>query len=189
MFITINNSQDQLYNAMFISHFKKDIENLEIHYFLQNGTKISEKFEDETSLNSKFDLVTNIKFGGASGGGSGTGLSNIYSTEEQVIGTWIDGSNVYRKAVSFTTGASANDLGIPHGISNFKHIINVYGFTHRESDHECRPIPNFYRTSENRLYGLAVYAVTPGEFVLTYGSYRTNMSGYVILEYVKTTDE
>ena len=126
MFITINNNQDQLYNAMFISHFKKDVENLEIHYFLQNGTKISEKFEDESSLNSKFDLVTNIKFGGASGGGSSAGLSNIYSEEETVVGTWIDGKPLYRKVVKYTLETPKFYPSYPNfdtGIRNIDYIM------------------------------------------------------------------
>lgn len=87
MFITINNNQDCLYNAMLIAHFKKDIENLELHYFLQNGTKLSEKFDNEDSLNTKFDLVSNIKFGGASeedlqGFIASTSVSNVVTISQ-----------------------------------------------------------------------------------------------------------
>ena len=45
MFITINNSET-LYNALLIAQFKKDVENLTISYFLQNGTVLKEAFVD-----------------------------------------------------------------------------------------------------------------------------------------------
>lgn len=111
-----------------------------------------------------------------------------YSTKEQVIGTWIDGKPIYRKVVSFTTGSSAGDLDIPHGISNFEHIINAYGYTHRTSDNECRLIPSFYRNSDNNLYAIVIYLISATKVQLSYGSQRTNMKGYIVLEYTKTID-
>lgn len=55
------------------------------------------QFDDDTTLNiahqtnSKFRALYGVKIG--SQGGSGN--VNIYSTEEQVIGTWIDGKQIY----------------------------------------------------------------------------------------------
>ena len=37
------------------------------------------------------------------GGGGGTG-ENVYSTEETVVGTWIDGRNIYRKVFVGSSG-------------------------------------------------------------------------------------
>lgn len=112
-------------------------------------------------------------------------IKQNYSTKEQVIGTWIDGKPIYRKVVSFTTGSSAGDLDIPHGISNFEHIINAYGYTHRTSDNECRLIPSFYRNSSNDLYAIVIYLISATKVQLSYGSQRTNMKGYIVLEYTK----
>ena len=112
-----------------------------------------------------------------------------YSTEETKMNeTWIDGKPIYRKVISFTTGSSAGDLNIAHGISNFKHIVNAYGFTHRASDNECRLIPSFYRNANNELYAIVIYLISATIVQLSYGSQRTNMSGYIVLEYTKTTD-
>lgn len=38
--------------------------------------------------------------GTSSGGSSGVGSTEIYSTEEVAIGTWIDGSTIYRKVIT-----------------------------------------------------------------------------------------
>lgn len=187
MFITINTNQDQLYNAMFISHFKKDVENLEIHYFLQNGTKISEKFEDEASLNSKFDLVTNIKFGGASGddGSGGTDLSNIYSTEETVIGTWIDGKPIYRK--TFYSTSTESSFNIPHGIS-IDTVVAINGYYRT-------PGIFWFRLGSASHLGDIEYLTTLRiekqniKVILGYNINRGSGSiTHVTLEYTKTTD-
>ena len=48
---------------------------------------------------------------------------NKYSTTEEVIGTWIDGKNIYRKVMKFPV--------IKHGmtvLTNIDHIINVGGY-------------------------------------------------------------
>ena len=48
---------------------------------------------------------------------------NKYSTTEEVIGTWIDGKNIYRKVIKFPV--------IKHGmtvLTNVDHIINVSGY-------------------------------------------------------------
>ena len=48
---------------------------------------------------------------------------NKYSTTEEVVGTWIDGKNIYRKVIKFPI--------IKHGmtvLTNVDHIINVGGY-------------------------------------------------------------
>lgn len=56
-----------------------------------------------------------------------------YSTNEQIIGTWIDGTNLYRKVITTTTtttmGASGGvyDFNVAHGISNLKDMIAITG--------------------------------------------------------------
>ena len=188
MFIAINNNQDQLYNAMFISHFKKDIVNLEIHYFLQNGTKISEKFEDETSLNSKFDLVTNIKFGGASGDdGSGTGLSNIYSEEETVVGTWIDGKPLYRKVVKYTLETPKFYPSYPNfdtGIRNIDYVMIDVQVSNGDNNLQ------YFRTKQT-FHGYLEKATGYYHFVFAVSGNLLNAEAglYVfVFHYTKTTD-
>lgn len=51
----------------------------------------------------------------------------IYSTNEQVIGTWIDGKPLYRKTIKSTTPSIGGNNIIPHGISNIDSIANAYG--------------------------------------------------------------
>ena len=69
-------------------------------------------FEDlskqlNTSVQSLQNLVQVLSaaFAGMEGGGT-------YSTEEHVIGTWLDGSAVYEKVIEATTSATNEDQSI-----------------------------------------------------------------------------
>ena len=63
-------------------------------------------------------LIGNIK------GKDGENFS-IYSTNEQVIGTWIDGKPIYRKVVTLSTTKTIDmgGISISHGISNINIIL------------------------------------------------------------------
>lgn len=49
---------------------------------------------------------------------------NTYSTEEQIVGTWIDGKPLYEKTIIKTGGLSTGDNNIEHGINGLKHVID-----------------------------------------------------------------
>ncbi len=62
-------------------------------------------------------------------GNGGTAVENVYSTEETVCGTWIDGKPIYRKVIP---GKLANDSGngiVFANVSELKvdRLINMYG--------------------------------------------------------------
>lgn len=53
--------------------------------------------------------------------------ANVYSIEEQRIGTWVNGKTLYRKVVQFLMPENPNGqqdvwVTIPHGISNIEEI-------------------------------------------------------------------
>ena len=50
----------------------------------------------------------------------------IYSTEEVVIGKWIDGKPLYRKVVSLGK-VSTTETQIPTGIANIKEVVDIKG--------------------------------------------------------------
>ena len=66
---------------------------------------------------------------GCCGGNSGTGAENVYSTEETVCGTWIDGKPIYRKVI---TGSLVKDSVGSVKFANVSDLsidsmINLYG--------------------------------------------------------------
>lgn len=111
---------------------------------------------------------------------------NTYSTTEVDTGLkWIDNSPIYRKVISFTTGGSAGDLTVNHGISNFGTLLSVYGYL-QDTSTNYFPIPSIYRDM-NGAYTIAVYRVDDSNVTITYGASRTNRSGYIVLEYTKSS--
>lgn len=59
---------------------------------------------------------------------AGGGDFHDYSTSEQIVGTWIDGSPVYEKTVfdTFTNGSTRLDIPFGIGSNNFS-IISIEG--------------------------------------------------------------
>lgn len=62
--------------------------------------------KDETY--SKTEVDTLVANSGGSGGSSSGGASDVYSTEETAIGTWIDGKTIYRKVIEVGTLTSVS---------------------------------------------------------------------------------
>ena len=65
---------------------------------------------------------------GAGGGGSSSG--DVYSTEETPIGTWYDGSTIYRKVIVMTIKTTIKSgtpdiTSVKHGIENFKYLVDL----------------------------------------------------------------
>lgn len=112
----------------------------------------------------------------------------IYSTDEVVIGKWIDGRNLYRKVFSIgqLTGSGGN-TSRPHGIANFDRAIHLYGSARKTS-------------LESRFtVGLPYPAVTSTQINISLQANNTNIQVYhpsdvgnysavVVMEYIKTAD-
>ena len=67
---------------------------------------------------------------GSGGGGSSSGSGDGYSTEETPIGTWYEGSTIYRKVVVMkiktTIKSGTPDItSVKHGIEKFKHLVDL----------------------------------------------------------------
>lgn len=115
-----------------------------------------------------------IEDGDIGGGGAGGG-SNIYSEDETVIGTWVDGRNVYRK---ITRGNVINRDFIILEDSYIESILNCYGFV-VDSDRKQHSIGS----NDSQLYS-DCYLSTGGKLYLKTSS---NMIGKfcIIIEYIK----
>lgn len=97
---------------------------------------------------------------------------STYSTEEKVIGKWIDGKTLYRKTITHTITTN-NQETIPHNINNLQDFINISG--------------NF---KNNYNYYMPISAIEIfGEVTNIYVK-SINYTGIcnIILEYTKTTD-
>lgn len=106
-----------------------------------------------------------------------------YSTEEQVVGTWIDGNPIYRK--SFNIGNVTSDVEISTNITNFAELISATGRGKLENQYWATlPQTNIQASG---VY-FAINLNSDGSKIQIKRS--SNLFRYVviILEYTKTTD-
>lgn len=121
---------------------------------------------------------------GGSGGGSG---GEVYSTEEQVIGTWIDGKPLYRRVAHWTGSFSTDNArkSIPLTSFTSESLISCAGSFDASSS--VIPIPFADTSSENFAY-FEIYR-TELYLSIKFGPSNTVNEVNAILTYTKTTDE
>lgn len=69
-----------------------------------------------------------------------------YSTDEQIVGSWIDGRPIYKKTI-YRASIDAGDIDILHGISNLDLCIKIEAFETAAS-HTTLPLPTLASTSD-----------------------------------------
>ena len=106
---------------------------------------------------------------------------NNYSTEEVVIGTWMD-KPLYRKIVTGNLSMSE----IQHGLSNFV-LRNCYGMFYNANTDKYFPVPNPRPNYPEYAVGLIV---TPTVVQLERAAnvQQSYMTIEIVLEYTKTTN-
>lgn len=116
---------------------------------------------------------------------------NTYSTNEQKIGTWINGKPLYRKVVTYFHNAEigaegeVTNISIPHNISNLEQCFKV----------NCTVSGGFIVPLISSNNGTAI---TAGAGITKIDNININLrivndrwsnrTWYIILEYTKTTD-
>jgi len=109
-------------------------------------------------------------------------IKSYFTTEQPTGGKWIDGKPIYSKVIDCGTLPNATAKSVAHNISNLGRIINISGFAY--SGANTSPLP---KSNPTNAYGIDV-RVEGSYIVIQTGVDRTDYTGYVILEYTKTTD-
>lgn len=112
---------------------------------------------------------------------------NKYSTDEQVIGTWTNGKNLYRKVIIINNIAlNKGDNTIAHGISNIDKGIKISCFNYNGA---VLPYINLNADSSLKtatfITGVDSTNIT---FRVINDSWGAQNNWCVIIEYTKTTD-
>lgn len=143
---------------------------------------INELVTKEGSLN---DLETTSKASLVSAINELATKTEVYSTSEVATNKrWINGKTVYRKVIPFTTGTTAGDLTVNHGISDLEYVIDVMGMAGPAGEVNFYNLPVIYRDlAPSTLMGL--YRIDATRITFTYGGDRINETGYVVMEYTK----
>ena len=118
---------------------------------------------------------------------------NNYSTEEQVVGTWIDGKPIYQKTISCGVLPDKTTKTVAHNISNIDIITSLQGFAIRNTStsgstaymislqHADYDEGNNVRLTANKTNIIITTDLKNG--------WSTNFTtSYVTIQYTKTTD-
>lgn len=113
---------------------------------------------------------------------------NTYSTSnETMVGVWIDNKAIYRKTFYVATLPNNNYVNIAHGISNVDEIVNIFGIMRTPSNHTTVA---FNMAGQSALYGtgnvLIVRADRTNIVIGTTTNWSANVA-YITLEYTKTS--
>lgn len=104
-----------------------------------------------------------------------------YSTDEKVVGMWIDGKPLYQKTIDCGALPNSSIKNVQHGIDNFGRLVNMY----------CVSKHPDYQISIPYISGSYIVSIDiHGENIEIFSS--LNMSNYtetyVTIQYTKTTD-
>ena len=109
---------------------------------------------------------------------------NTYSTTETRIGTYM-GKPLYRKVVelgNLPDGTTQAVKTVPHGLTNFK-IIKVEGTAWRNDNAVQYPLPFVWHSNDQ-----IEFLVSDTNITLYTTGNKSDFTGQMILEYIKTTD-
>lgn len=108
---------------------------------------------------------------------------NDYSTDEKIIGKWIDGKNIYRKTFAqvFATGTT---VLIQNAIA-----INAYGYVSYKSTNNIEEsVALLHRGGSNFSEDVEVYNDNGNvTFIMSAGAFASSKYGIVTIEYTKTS--
>ncbi len=108
---------------------------------------------------------------------------NTYSTDEKIVGTWIDGKPLYRKVVNIGNLPNSATKDVPHGIENLSAVITMKGYALYTN--QILPIPFTHVSAIASQIQIYIYE---DNLKIVTAIDRSTATGYVILEYTKTTD-
>lgn len=110
-----------------------------------------------------------------------------YSTDEQVVGTWVDGKPIYQKTISIGD-LPAGNTEKPHGVANIDRVISHNVVATRNDGYQFY----FPALHTNTAWNAYVHGVTATNIVFMIGSsYTSNYQLHncvATIQYTKTTD-
>lgn len=157
-------------------------------YVSQRADNIAYKVTSAYSTNFQ-KIIFTIKYTKtADAAGSGTwtpqGVPAVhYSTDEHVVGTWIDGKTLYEKTISFTVPSNSYDY-FDTNITNYGTCISYEGVIVTEDNSVLNVNFNRYDTMDKTFY--TAMLSDSRFFFRTYTAY-SNAIAYITLRYTKST--
>ena len=107
-----------------------------------------------------------------------------YSTEEQVVGTWIDGKPIYQKTITGTISALGTWNEYNHGISNLGTCVDIKGIASMSGGYQW--VFTGYR--DYVTYMAVSISSTKVRFFVSNSDTMLNQPIHFTIQYTKTTD-
>ena len=117
------------------------------------------------------------------GSEGGVYLPACYSSAERQVGVFTDGKPIYQKTISCGTLPNNATKNVAHNISNLDVVVNAFGFA--KSTVNQTPIPFVNNTTVGSQVAMFI---DDTNITLRTSDDRSIYSGYVTLQYTKTTD-
>ena len=109
--------------------------------------------------------------------GDAADAQTTYSTDERVVGKWIDGSDVYEKVINFGKLPNATTKSVAHGIT-YKEVVFFSGVATSASD--VRAMPSVSTST----YFITITMNTTHINILVAEDFST-YDGYITIRYTK----
>lgn len=106
-----------------------------------------------------------------------------YSTDEQVVGTWIDGKPIYEKVINSGYLANNNSITIDVSHLNINDVIQLKGIAFTDDKKQFRPIT--LGTSDSN--AIRIDFTNNNVRIITWSNW-SSYNSFVIIQYTKTTD-
>lgn len=115
-------------------------------------------------------------------------VEDVYSNNEiKTNKVWINGKPIYRKVINIGNLPNATSETIATGINfNNARLINMFGFCKFDSNNVSLPLP--FNNPSNLNDAISINIDNSNNVIVLTGRDRSGYSGYVIIEYTKTTD-
>ena len=111
--------------------------------------------------------------------------ADLYSTDEKLIGRWIDGKPLYQKTFNTTSSTTGREVDISYD-ANIDTVINIEGLFHRTDNSTSRWLPMNCYTQSN-MYGFICYDMSGKNIKYKLTGYSTDKQ-IITIQYTKTTD-
>lgn len=106
-----------------------------------------------------------------------------YSTDEQIVGTWVDGSILYEKTVEFGALPNTATKTVSHEITNVDMIFATEAFMFNPTT----GYSTYLNMTNDTISSQVQYVVNRNNIEIWAGLNRTGWMGYVTVRYTKTS--
>lgn len=110
-------------------------------------------------------------------------VKDVYSTDEKVIGKWVNNKPLYRKVIYISSFPNQTTGNYAHNINNLDFVVSLSGVLKDNENFWTLPMTRISYTN----YQVELRC-TSTNVIITTNVNRSANTGYIIMEYTKTTD-